>query len=533
MIPIRPVTANRVVTRDTGKTDGDNIPHFDVLPPLALYIHIPWCIRKCPYCDFYSHEKHSILPENDYLDVLRRDLELSLPMIWGRKVSSIFIGGGTPSLLSAAGVDKLLSFVRECLPVLPDAEISMEANPGTFETGRFKSYRESGINRLSIGIQSFNQELLHKLGRIHDADEARNAVEIAQRYFDNVNLDLMYGLPEQTQMQLQDGDVLVLRYTLAYGRDVGSGDIGNAFCVSMLNGSLNVSHQWSQDGTEPAVCASCGKIRACEHPQTEYRETEDGTMCYEFCLKCQKAITDPELHDWQITPIEQNDEQHSKTCRRCEKQIEEEHRFEFIEDTATCKQEGETVSRCMDCGYEKREPSEKLSHRPAIHVSEQEHWEECEVCGEEIEGSRAEHRYEWDDGLQDWACTCGYTHKEVCKGTLEAILDLCTCSHETTRCSGCGKTFERDAPGAFDYPHSYEIVVDECTCSLEVKQCVYCGDKTEQPGTYENYPHSYVDGFCRFCGAPEPVTPGPDPDPDPNPEPGPEPDPGTEEGPEE
>lgn len=342
-----------------------------------------------------------------------------------------------------------------------------------------------------------------------------------------------YPTTSLADYELQDGDVLVLRYTLAYGRDVGSGDIGNAFCVSMLNGSLNVSHQWSQDGTEPAVCASCGKIRACEHPQTEYRETEDGTMCYEFCLKCQKAITDPELHDWQITPIEQNDEQHSKTCRRCEKQIEEEHRFEFIEDTATCKQEGETVSRCMDCGYEKREPSEKLSHRPAIHVSEQEHWEECEVCGEEIEDSRAEHRYEWDDGLQDWACTCGYTHKEVCKGTLEAILDLCTCSHETTRCSGCGKTFERDAPGAFDYPHSYEIVVDECTCSLEVKQCVYCGDKTEQPGTYENYPHSYVDGFCRFCGAPEPVTPGPDPDPDPNPEPGPEPDPGTEEGPEE
>lgn len=204
MIPIRPVTANRAVTRDTGKTDGGNTPHFDVLPPLALYIHIPWCIRKCPYCDFYSHEKHAILPENDYLDVLRRDLELSLPMIWGRKVSSIFIGGGTPSLLSAAAIDKLLSFVRERLPVLPDAEISMEANPGTFETGRFKSYRESGINRLSIGIQSFNQELLHKLGRIHDADEARNAVEIAQRYFDNVNLDLMYGLPEQTQMQLQD-----------------------------------------------------------------------------------------------------------------------------------------------------------------------------------------------------------------------------------------------------------------------------------------------------------------------------------------
>ena len=204
MIPIRPVTTKRVVTTDAGRTEDGKKPHFKGLPPLALYIHIPWCIRKCPYCDFYSHEKHSVLPEKDYLDVLSRDLELSLPMIWGRKVSSIFIGGGTPSLLSASGVDRLLSFVRERLPVLPDAEISMEANPGTFEAGRFKSYRESGINRLSIGIQSFNQELLHKLGRIHDADEARNAVEIAQRYFDNVNLDLMYGLPEQTQTQLQD-----------------------------------------------------------------------------------------------------------------------------------------------------------------------------------------------------------------------------------------------------------------------------------------------------------------------------------------
>ncbi len=199
MIPIHPVT----VTGLSGMPVSGQ-PHFDVLPPLSLYIHIPWCIRKCPYCDFYSHEKHSTLPEKEYLDVLRRDLELSLPMIWGRKVSSIFIGGGTPSLLSAAGIDKLLSFVRERFPVLPDAEISMEANPGTFETGRFKSYRESGINRLSIGIQSFNHELLHKLGRIHDMDEACKAVEIAQRYFDNVNLDLMYGLPEQTLAQLQD-----------------------------------------------------------------------------------------------------------------------------------------------------------------------------------------------------------------------------------------------------------------------------------------------------------------------------------------
>ena len=117
---------------------------FEVLPPLSLYIHIPWCIRKCPYCDFYSHEKTSTLPENEYLNVLRQDLELSLPLIGEREITSVFIGGGTPSLLSAAGIDRLLSRVRELLPVSPDAEISMEANPGTFEAGRFKSYRESG-----------------------------------------------------------------------------------------------------------------------------------------------------------------------------------------------------------------------------------------------------------------------------------------------------------------------------------------------------------------------------------------------------
>ncbi|WAV90265.1 radical SAM family heme chaperone HemW [Oxalobacter aliiformigenes] len=191
-------------------------PHFDKLPPLSLYVHIPWCIRKCPYCDFYSHEKHSTLPEKEYLDVLRRDLELSLPMIWGRKISSIFIGGGTPSLLSAKGIDQLLSFIRELLPVLPDAEISMEANPGTFEAGKFKSYRESGINRLSIGIQSFNPHFLHELGRIHDHDEARAAIEIARRYFDNINLDLMYGLPRQTLEQLKDDVSVALSYEPAH-----------------------------------------------------------------------------------------------------------------------------------------------------------------------------------------------------------------------------------------------------------------------------------------------------------------------------
>ncbi len=211
MIPIHPVT----VTEPPGIPVSGQ-PHFDKLPPLSLYVHIPWCIRKCPYCDFYSHEKHSTLPEKEYLDVLRRDLELSLPMIWGRKISSIFIGGGTPSLLSAKGIDQLLSFIRELLPVLPDAEISMEANPGTFEAGKFKSYRESGINRLSIGIQSFNPHFLHELGRIHDHDEARAAIEIARRYFDNINLDLMYGLPRQTLEQLKDDVSVALSYEPAH-----------------------------------------------------------------------------------------------------------------------------------------------------------------------------------------------------------------------------------------------------------------------------------------------------------------------------
>lgn len=197
MIPIRPVNQLRTDENEDVK------PHFDTLPPLSLYIHFPWCVRKCPYCDFYSHEKGSNLPEAEYLDVLRRDLESSLPLVWGRSVSSIFIGGGTPSLLSADGIDRLLSSVRALVPVLPDAEISMEANPGTFESGKFKSYRESGINRLSIGIQSFNQRHLHQLGRIHDSDEAKEAISLASKYFDNVNLDLMVGLPEQTLEELE------------------------------------------------------------------------------------------------------------------------------------------------------------------------------------------------------------------------------------------------------------------------------------------------------------------------------------------
>lgn len=168
------------------------------LPPLSLYIHFPWCVRKCPYCDFNSHEAKGELPEKEYLDAVRLDLEQSLPMIWGRKIHTIFIGGGTPSLMSAAGLDRLMSDVRTLLPLALDAEITMEANPGTFEAERFKSYRESGINRLSIGIQSFNGAHLKALGRIHDEAEALRAVEIARSTFDNFNLDLMFALPGQT-----------------------------------------------------------------------------------------------------------------------------------------------------------------------------------------------------------------------------------------------------------------------------------------------------------------------------------------------
>jgi putative oxygen-independent coproporphyrinogen III oxidase len=174
------------------------------LPPLALYVHFPWCVRKCPYCDFNSHEwKGERFPEDDYLDALRADLEQALPLVWGRQVHTVFIGGGTPSLLSAAGLDRLLSDVRALLPLDADAEITLEANPGTFEAAKFAQFRASGVNRLSVGIQSFHEGHLKALGRIHDAEQARAAVEIAAKHFDNFNLDLMFALPQQTLAECQ------------------------------------------------------------------------------------------------------------------------------------------------------------------------------------------------------------------------------------------------------------------------------------------------------------------------------------------
>jgi oxygen-independent coproporphyrinogen-3 oxidase len=159
---------------------------------------MPWCVRKCPYCDFNSHQIKGDLPERAYVDALVTDLELALPSVWGRRVHSVFFGGGTPSLFSAASIETLVSAFRARLPLAPDCEITLEANPGTFETEKFRGYREAGVNRLSIGIQSFNAKHLRALGRIHDDVEAQRAIEIARGCFDNINLDLMYALPEQT-----------------------------------------------------------------------------------------------------------------------------------------------------------------------------------------------------------------------------------------------------------------------------------------------------------------------------------------------
>jgi oxygen-independent coproporphyrinogen-3 oxidase len=168
------------------------------LPPLALYVHLPWCIRKCPYCDFNSHEKGGALPEEAYLQALREDITAALPLIWGRTVHSVFIGGGTPSLFSPDAIARLLSDVRALLKLEADAEITLEANPGTFETDRFRAFREAGVTRLSVGVQSFDDRFLKALGRVHDGAQARAAVEEAARAFDTFNLDLMYALPGQT-----------------------------------------------------------------------------------------------------------------------------------------------------------------------------------------------------------------------------------------------------------------------------------------------------------------------------------------------
>jgi len=172
------------------------------LPPLSLYVHFPWCVQKCPYCDFNSHAVKQAIPEKEYIDALLEDLEQELPAIWGRSITSIFIGGGTPSLMSVSAMDHLLSGIRARLPFLSDIEVTMEANPGTVEADKFKGFFDAGINRISIGVQSFNNEFLKVLGRIHHAEEAKSAFEIARNAgFNNINIDLMYALPNQSVSQ--------------------------------------------------------------------------------------------------------------------------------------------------------------------------------------------------------------------------------------------------------------------------------------------------------------------------------------------
>jgi len=179
---------------------------FTSLPPLSLYIHFPWCVKKCPYCDFNSHEQKSDFDETRYIDSLLKDAEQALPTIWGRSIHSIFMGGGTPSLFSPESIDRLLSQLRSLLAIRPEIEITMEANPGTFDFGsnkeKFREFRSAGINRLSIGVQSFNDEHLLALGRVHNKEQAIIAIETAQQAeFNSINLDLMYGLPGQDKKQ--------------------------------------------------------------------------------------------------------------------------------------------------------------------------------------------------------------------------------------------------------------------------------------------------------------------------------------------
>jgi len=191
---------------DGASAPADKAAHFlrpgtlnlGALPPLSLYVHLPWCLKKCPYCDFNSHESKGELPVARYLDALRCDLEAVLPLVWGRRVHSIFIGGGTPSLFAPDAIDRLLCDIRARLPLEAGCEITLEANPGTFERDRFRGFRAAGVTRLSVGVQSFDDAALKALGRVHDGAQARAALAEARDAFDTFNLDLMYALPGQT-----------------------------------------------------------------------------------------------------------------------------------------------------------------------------------------------------------------------------------------------------------------------------------------------------------------------------------------------
>ncbi len=195
---------NMATTRDLAHLMRPGSLQLSALPPLSLYLHLPWCLKKCPYCDFNSHEVAATgMPEQAYLDALIADLDAALALVWGRTVYSIFIGGGTPSLFSPEAIDRLLADIRARVRLAPACEITLEANPGTFERDRFRAFRAAGVTRLSVGVQSFNDAHLKALGRVHDRAQALAAVEEAAQAFDTFNLDLMYALPGQTMDGLQ------------------------------------------------------------------------------------------------------------------------------------------------------------------------------------------------------------------------------------------------------------------------------------------------------------------------------------------
>ncbi|MEY4736723.1 MAG: hypothetical protein RL302_1042, partial [Pseudomonadota bacterium] len=213
VIPIAQDSSQTVVVHDVQHYMRPGTLQLSALPPLSLYVHLPWCMRKCPYCDFNSHEMPKAeLPEQRYVDAVIADLEAALPLIWGRTIHSIFIGGGTPSLFSPAAIDRLLGDIRARLRLEPDCEITMEANPGTFEKDRFRAYRSAGVTRLSIGVQSFNDDHLKALGRVHDSAQALAAVEEAAHAFDTFNLDIMYALPGQTMEQVGQDIATALQF---------------------------------------------------------------------------------------------------------------------------------------------------------------------------------------------------------------------------------------------------------------------------------------------------------------------------------
>lgn len=198
MIPIIPASELNTLNQQAPTTGSVTQSGLKNSPPLSLYIHIPWCVKKCPYCDFNSHEQRNEIPEARYVAALIADLEQSVPRVYGRKIRSVFFGGGTPSLFKPESIEAILTAVNMLTPLEYGAEVTMEANPGTVDIAHFAGYKDAGVNRVSLGIQSFNHDYLSALGRIHDGDQAITAAELALATFDRVNLDVMYGLPKQT-----------------------------------------------------------------------------------------------------------------------------------------------------------------------------------------------------------------------------------------------------------------------------------------------------------------------------------------------